>query len=294
MRWNRLTIDSPQLAAEAVAAILLPLTSGHSEEEGGQGVLLRAYLPEDEQMQPTVDLIQQRLGDLPEELLAAGCPVVTQDWVEEEDWAESWKEFYKPLRVGRRLVIKPTWQPWPPPEDPAAARADDLVLELDPGMAFGTGAHPTTRLCLAALEQHIKPGMRVLDLGCGSGILTLGALQLGAAEVLAIDSDPLAVQATGENCRRAGLSGCTTRLQEGLGDTPGGWDLVVANISARVISAVAPEIYQLLQPGGVFISSGFFYGSADTITPALEELGYQLVHRADEELWSCLVTVRTS
>jgi ribosomal protein L11 methyltransferase len=292
MRWNRLTIDSSQLAAEAVSAILLPITPGHSEEVGGQGILLRAYLPDDEHLQPVVELIEQRLGELPAELLAEGLPQLTQDWVADEDWAESWKEFYHPLRVGRRLVIKPTWQPWPPVDDPQAARDDDVILELDPGMAFGTGAHPTTRLCLAALEGNLQPGMRVIDLGCGSGILTLGALQLGAGEVLAIDNDPLAIEATRDNCQRAGLTGCTTALQEGLADTAAGWDLVVANISARVISAIAAEVYQLLKPGGLFINSGFFSGSADTITPALEELGYQLKHRADEELWACLVARR--
>jgi ribosomal protein L11 methyltransferase len=168
--------------------------------------------------------------------------------VHEEDWADAWKEHFPVLRVGRRTVIKPTWR------EHESAPAE-VVIELDPGMAFGTGLHPTTRLCLAQIEawgdEGLVEGARVLDVGCGSGILSLAAGHLRAREVLGLDTDPIAVEATLANARRNGLGGM---IEARRGSLPsrggGGFDLVLANLIASVVVELAPLLATELRPGG--------------------------------------------
>jgi ribosomal protein L11 methyltransferase len=288
MRWHELTIDCSIAASEAVLAALHEYTNGTVIEETPGGKHLRTYLPDDADLPRMLEEIQARLGNLPVELLEDGAPVLSHGWIEEEDWAHAWKAYFKPLRVGERLVIKPTWYPWPPEDEPEAARPDDVVVELDPGMAFGTGAHPTTRLCLKALEEHVRPGMRIIDLGCGSGLLTIAALKLGATEVLAIDNDPVAVESATQNCRRNGVEGCQTTLQEGLAGVAGGWDLIVANISAAIIKTETPLVAERLRPGGIFICSGFYEGWDDEISELLAAHGLEQIVERTEEMWGCL------
>lgn len=288
MRWQQLDIECPTAASEAVLALLHCYTGGTIIEEAPVGKLLRTYLPENGELPRLLGEIRERLASLPPELLEDGPPTISESWLEEEDWAHAWKAYFKPLRVGERLVVKPTWQPWPPEDDPGVARADDIVVELDPGMAFGTGAHPTTRLCLVALEQHLKPGMRAIDLGCGSGLLTVAALKLGAAEVLAIDSDALATAATVANCQRNDVRGCDVVLAEGLGAVDGQWDLIVANISAAVIKDETPRVVERLVPGGIYICSGFYEGWDEEIADLIRDHGLELLSECTEEMWGCL------
>jgi len=288
VRWYELIVDSPMLASEVISTMLREYAPGLVVEDTRAGRRLRSYLPETEALTATVEAIESRLANLPAELLQDGSPQTSHAWVEEEDWAEAWKAYFRPMRVGRRMVIKPTWYPWPPDEQPELARADDVVLELDPGMAFGTGAHPTTRLCLAAVEHHVKPGDQVVDLGCGSGVLSAAALKLGASSVLAIDTDPLAVEATEANCLRNDVEGCEVVLQAGLAATCGAWDLIVANISAMVIKAEAPLAAQRLRPGGVFVCSGFFEGYTDEICDLLRSCGLEILAECSEEQWACI------
>ena len=288
MRWQELAVTCSCRASEAVAAILHQATSGIVVEDSPHQVTYKAYVPEGPQLEQFSSDLAAKLASLPAILLEEGAPAVSRSWVEEEDWAESWKAYYVPMRVGRTLVIKPSWQAWPPAEDPAAARPDDLIIELDPGMAFGTGAHATTRLCLIALEDWVRPGVEVMDLGCGSGILSVAALKLGAAHVLAIDADPLAMEATRANCERNHVQGCEVCLHEGLEDLNGQWDVVVANISAAVIMAQTLPVAQRLSPGGLFICSGFYVGHDEEIADLLEEHGFELLRREEMEMWSCL------
>ena len=275
-------------AIEAVTALLHQYTSGTIIEDLPGGQRCRTYLPEDAELPPALREIETRLGQLPAELLEEGAVTIGHGWIEEEDWAHAWKAYWKAVRIGKRLVVKPTWQPWPPEEDPQAARLDDLLIELDPGMAFGTGSHPTTRLCLEAVEQHVRPGMRVVDLGCGTGLLTIAALRLGAAEVLALDNDPLATEAATANCRRNAVEGCHVRLQAGLDEVPGQWDLIVANISPEVIKAQTPLVKDRLVPGGVFICSGFYEGWDEEIAELIRREGLEYLAERTEELWGCL------
>ena len=289
VRWTELTIQSSSLAAEAVKAIVQDAAGGFTERSTRRGVVLRAWLPENETLEGEIEGLRQRFVNLPAELLAEGVPSIERTWVDEEDWAEAWKAYWRPVRIGKRVVIKPSWQVWPPEDQPDAARPDDLVIELDPGMAFGTGAHSTTALCLRALEDFIESGMEIADVGCGSGILTVAALMLGAQSVLAIDTDPLAVEATARNCDANGVTGCTVIKQTGLADTHQQFDLIVANISYSITKSEAALAPERLKPGGLLLASGFYIGYQDEIVQSLKSLGFEIVRVDEHDMWSCVI-----
>jgi ribosomal protein L11 methyltransferase len=222
--------------------------------------------------------------------LSDGPLTVEQQVVCEEDWAHAWKQFYHPLRVGRRLVIKPTWEPWPPADDPSAARDDDVVIELDPQMAFGTGSHPSTQLCLLALEDLVIPGARVLDVGCGSGILSLAAAQLGASQVIAVDVDPVAVQTA---CSNSAASSVAERIIVRLGSLDAvpehDFDVIVANINVPVICQIAADCLARLKTPGYLIAAGI----VDTYLPAplqaLQAAGFLIPDVRHQEGWACII-----
>lgn len=201
-----------------------------------------------------------------------------------EDYAEAWKKFYSILHVGRRLVIKPSWLDYAP-------QPGEIVIELDPGMAFGTGLHPTTRLCLAALEKYVRPGVRVLDVGTGSGILALAAVKLGAASVEACDIDPLAVETAQRNIAHAGL---TKAIRVHLGTLTlephaEPYDLIAANIFADTIVELAPALAQHLQPTGILIASGILVEHASRVESALRAYALRLEESAQEEDWLAMI-----
>lgn len=292
MQWRELTFRSSFLAAEAVGTILQDVVGGFASQDTPEGMILWAWLAEDQRLDERLAAITTRVDALPEELLTEGRPELTARNVDDEDWAEAWKAYWHPTRVGQRLVIKPTWRDWPPADQPDAARPEDLVIELDPGMAFGTGAHATTVLCLEALERIGTTGARVLDLGCGSGILSIAALKLGAREALAIDNDPLATQATEENCARNGVTGCRVLLQDSLDGVEAGWDLIVANISLPIVIATAPHAAELLRPGGLLLCSGFYAQRQDELATALRAAGLTVESLHERELWGCMAARR--
>jgi ribosomal protein L11 methyltransferase len=209
--------------------------------------------------------------------------------VEDADWADAWKAHFPVLRVGRRLVIRPTWRRH-------RAQLDDVVLALDPGMAFGTGLHPTTRLCLAAVERLADDGRlagaRVLDVGCGSGILAIAALKLGAASALGVDTDPVAVDATVANARRNRL-GRRVRARDGSlpsGERP--FDVVLANLVAGVLVPLAGPLHDELRPGGTLLASGIFADRETEVRDAFEAAGLELTGRSSEGDWIALVAMR--
>jgi ribosomal protein L11 methyltransferase len=251
---------------------------------------VRTYLPLDQDAGEKRKRIEESLWHLGRmrpvgELRVRQC--------KEEDWANAWKAFYGVQRMGNRIVIKPSWLDYTP-------REGDVVLDLDPGMAFGTGLHPTTRLCLAALEDYVPPlagrQTTLLDLGTGSGILAIAAAKLGGGDVsvVATDTDPVAVEATLQNVERNGLAG---RIEVELGSTEaakagGPYDLIVANILASVIIELSKSLYGLLAPGGTLISSGIFYERGDSVIAALERAGLPVREERKEGDWLCLVSVR--
>ncbi len=210
--------------------------------------------------------------------------------VHEDDWAEAWKAHFPVLRVGRRLVIKPTWRRH-------RATDDDVVLALDPGMAFGTGLHPTTRLCLAALEQLADggsvAGARVLDVGCGSGILSIAAARLGAAAVLGVDTDPIAVDATIANARRNRVSGLVVAHGGSLPSGDAAFDVVLANLIASVLIDLAPSLAAELRRGGSLLASGIYVDREGDVRAAFLEAGLEVEERTAEGDWVALRAIRS-
>lgn len=200
-----------------------------------------------------------------------------------EDWENNWKAYFHPIPVGEKLLIQPAWEE---PADPQGR----AVLLLEPGLAFGSGSHATTRLCMEALEQAIASGCAVLDVGCGSGILSVAAMLLGAGRALGVDIDPMAVQNARENAARNAFA--EPELRFVLGDLTSGvdgqYDVVVSNIVADAIISLSSQIAPKLKPGGVWISSGIIDTRADDVLQALEKAGFRLLERKDEEGWVCL------
>lgn len=218
-----------------------------------------------------------------------GSLLVTVASVDEEDWANNWKKYYKPLEIGSRLLVLPSWE-----EKPETER---IVLKLDPGMAFGTGAHHTTRMCLEFLEKTVKAGDTMLDLGCGSGILSIAARLLGAVEATAVDIDPIAESIAYENAEMNGIGRdnyhvlignvlSDSRLQKRIA---GQYPVVAANIVADVIIALAPIARPLVAPGGVFLVSGIIDERTDEVVKALNDAGFAVEEHSRAEGWNAFL-----
>ncbi len=204
---------------------------------------------------------------------------ITLSGVSESDWADSWKQYYKPIKTGRRLVIVPEWEKYD-------AKPGELIVLMDPGMAFGTGTHETTRLCASQLEDHVHEGSTVLDVGCGSGILSICAVRLGARECFACDIDPTAVRIAKENCELNHTDRVTCAVSDLLRDVPAQrYDVIVSNIVADVILRMVPDTERYLAPGGVWIFSGVIEERADEVVSALKAAGYTLVGEKRENGW---------
>jgi ribosomal protein L11 methyltransferase len=231
--------------------------------------------------------IGARAHDARAALAAAGITATVQaQSVDEEDWAESWKRHFHPLRVGEHLVIVPTWREFTP-------LPGDIVLRLDPGMAFGTGQHETTRMCLEALERTVRPGARVLDAGCGSGILAVAAAKLGAAHVTALDMDDNCVRVARDNAALNGVAERVIVSARELGEpTDGEYDVIVANIIARTIIDAAEALVGALSRGGMLIVSGVIAEREADVVAALDTAGGRVIAtRADGE-WRCIEATR--
>jgi len=282
--WQELSITVPHEYVEPISYLFGRYGKGVSTELAGEGkVLLRTYL---------TTRSRQRMAriDVGVRLVGAIEPIgdlEIRELPEDEDWMESWKSHFRILRIGTRLVIKPTWL-----ELDFTASPDDIVIEIDPGVAFGTGYHPTTDTCLQAMEQHIAPGMTVLDLGTGSGILTIAAIKLGAGLVTALDIDSQAVTAARRNFRRLGIN---NQVRLGQGSVPhptapaGNFDLAVANISARGVADRCPFILTALKPGALFIASGLLNTQKEEVAAVVEPLGFSLISEWPQEEWTTLL-----
>jgi len=202
--------------------------------------------------------------------------------VKEEDWATEWKKYYHPIKVGKRLVVCPSWEHYDLAED-------EVMISLDPGMAFGTGTHDTTRLCMQLLEEHVTAQTTVLDMGCGSGILSIAAMLLGGKSAVGVDIDDTAVRVANENAAMNHVTEKTTFLCGDLTDKVSGtFDLICANIVADVIIRLSPVIPQFLKQDGVFIASGIIAERADEVVSALEAIGLHIVKRAESGGWVAL------
>lgn len=236
-----------------------------------------------------VEQARFRLEEGLEEVRALGLGEIQPPvyaWVQEEDWANAWKAYFKPTRVGDRLVVIPSWETYDLAEG-------DLPLYLDPGMAFGTGTHATTSLCLRWLDKLVQPGSRVLDVGTGSGILGIAAVRLGAGEVVAIDNDPVAVKVARENAEKNGVTmdirlGTLDQLEE----TPA--DLVIANIIASVIVAILPDVADRMKEGGRFLASGIISERKQEVLDAMTATWMLPLEVREENGWVAILAKKTS
>jgi ribosomal protein L11 methyltransferase len=286
MEWLEVSVTVENEAAEVVAEVLSRYVyRGVAIEAGPEGwnagpVVVRAYLPADDQLQATKRRIEEALWHLGQ---IRPIPAPTFRPVAEEDWAEAWKERLDVLRIGQHVVIRPSWREYVP-------EPEDVVVQLDPGMAFGTGLHPTTQMCLAALEELTRPETTVLDLGTGSGILAIAAARLGAGRVLAVDNDPVAVKTARGNVVSNGVQGTVSVVYGSLADVPGSYDLVVVNILARVIVEMMQEgLANRVRPGGRLITAGIIADQEPEVVAALEQKRLALVERRQTGDWVCLV-----
>ena len=243
------------------------------------------YVEDGDQGFTTVAAARIAMADLKKAHPEYAPLIMTIDGIEDADWENNWKAFYKPMEIGERLIVIPDWEE----ADPQGR----VALRMNPGLTFGTGSHATTRLCLQAREKLVHPGMKVLDLGCGSGILSIAALLLGADSAFACDIDEKAVDVAYENAAlngvgrekytvRAGDVTSDQRLRKEMG---GSWDIVVANIVSDVIIALAPTVGELLAENGVFICSGIIDDRAEEVKGKLEEAGFAILESRSSEGW---------
>ncbi len=240
------------------------------------------YLPAERSVPEAIAFLRERFAET--KLLDAKIETVG---VNEEDWANSWKAYYKPIKIGSRLVIVPAWEKYEPAEG-------ELVVRMDPGMAFGTGTHETTRLVIRMLEKYTEPGCRMLDVGTGSGILAICASRLGAAECRAYDIDPMAVRVANENIKDSGLSNITCEVSDLLrqADRSRPYDLICANIVADIIIRMTPDVAPFMHEKTVLLASGIISERAQDVIDCFEANGYRIVEKLEDNGWCGLAVMK--
>jgi ribosomal protein L11 methyltransferase len=310
MKWVEITIKTTTEAVEAVTSILYEQGVGgvaiedpndflfekqdalawdYIDEDlykksGYEGVIIKAYLSEEKNVIASIEEITQKMGMLKEYGINIGEGSVSLIEVDENDWAHSWKAYYKPAKIGEKIVVKPTWEEYEKSDT-------DIVIELDPGMAFGTGTHETTSMCIVELENYVKPDSVVFDIGCGSGILSIAAAKLGAKQVIGVDLDEVAVKVSEENVEENNVSDIVEvkygNLMDVVSDKA---DIVVANIMADIIKILAKDVKNFLKEDGVFISSGIILDKIEEVKSALVENKFEVIDVKTQGEWSAIVS----
>ncbi len=300
MHWLEISLTVGAEAAEAVSEVLARFAPDGVALEATRfevtaddhgvpvgDVVVRAYLPVDAGLEATRARLEESLWHLGQ-ILPLPAPAYRP--IAETDWSESWKANFHPIRIGRRLLIVPAWLAATTPVD---AERGEIAILMDPGMAFGTGTHPTTQLCLAAVERHLRPGQKVIDLGTGSGILAIAAAKLGAGPVVGCDIDPEAVRVACENAAANGVA-AQLRLEAGsLAELLAAGErapFVLANILVRVIVDLLDKgLADLVEPGGLLVLSGILEGQAYEVRAALQRHGLTLAAQEHIEDWVALI-----
>jgi ribosomal protein L11 methyltransferase len=312
MRWARISVVTTHEGADLIANILMELGAAGTEiddpslvneyidaglwdytdlprAEDTETVTVRAYLPEDARLESSLLALAERIAALRHAGAVLGAGTISHSFVADEDWAETWKAYIHTEKIGERIVVRPTWEEYTP-------SADEIVIELDPGAAFGTGAHATTAMCLRWLEHLVSPGMRVYDVGCGSGILAVAAAKLGAGEVIAMDYDPVAVSVAEENIRQNNahnVVACESDLLSACeGAAPA--ELITANIIADVIIRLFAQLDRHLAPGGTLLASGIIDDRIADVEHAAAQHGFTVLDMTCEKEWAAMIIRRTS
>lgn len=256
------------------------------EEKDIETVIVKAYLPSDEFLSDKVKLFKQQFNDLSQHDLDKGKGEISWQEVHEEDWATAWKQYFHPVRVGERIVVKPLWEKYEP-------SLGDIVIALDPGMAFGTGTHYTTKLCIKCLETILQKGNIVFDVGTGSGILAVTAAKLGAAQVKAIDLDAVAVHVAKENvaCNKVENIVSVSR-GDLLTGVDGKADIIIANIIADVIKKMLPDITERLKSEGIFVAGGIISERLSDVVEAMEQNDFTVEKVIEDNGWVAIIARR--
>ncbi|WP_144450608.1 50S ribosomal protein L11 methyltransferase [Halalkalibacter nanhaiisediminis] len=247
------------------------------------GVMIKAYFPVNSFLAETIDEIKEAINGLLMYDFDLGHQKIQLTEVDEEDWATAWKKYYKPVKVSNSITITPTWEEYTPTEE-------ETIIELDPGMAFGTGTHPTTVLCIQALDKVLEGGEEVMDVGTGSGVLSIAAAKLGAKSVLALDLDYVAVESASQNVRLNKVDDIVTVQQNDLlKGIEGSYDVVVANILAEVIIQFVQDAAAVLKPNGTYITSGIIKRKKQEVRDALTAGGFMIEEVVEMDDWVAFI-----
>lgn len=309
MKWTEVQIKTTTEAEEIVANIMYDLgVTGlaiedpndiiafqQSEEDWDfidpdlikqdyEGVIIKGYFPESEDLIDKIELIRENIERNSHNEFGKSLGEVTITEVYEKDWAEAWKKYYKPTKIGEKIIIKPTWEEY-------KKTNEEIVIELDPGMAFGTGTHETTVMCIEALEKYVKKNDLVYDIGCGSGILSIVAAKLGGKKSIGIDLDELCVKVSNENIILNNVEDLVEIKQGNLLDVVyDKADIIVSNIIAEVIVKMTGSLKDYLKPNGIFISSGIILDKVDMVKKALIKNGFKVLEIENMGEWACIIS----
>lgn len=251
-------------------------------EYKGEAAVVKGYFSEEDNIDELLKYIKEKMEDLKNIGINVGKGEIFCNKVKEEDWANNWKKYYKPAKVGDKIVVKPIWEEY-------EGKLGEVIVELDPGMAFGTGTHETTRMCVKALEKYVSRDTVVFDIGTGSGILAITASKLNAKKVIGVDLDPVAVDSAKENIQFNQVNNIEV-LQGNLMDVVSGKaDIVIANIIAEIIVVLTEDVKKFIKPGGYFISSGIIRDRKELVVQKLNECGFKIVEINEDGEWICIV-----
>jgi ribosomal protein L11 methyltransferase len=300
MKWMEIQVITSQEAEEAVTAILYDLGANgvviknpndikeltqtgewdyfepYLLEESDE-VKISAYFPITDDITDKINFLKERVYELKSFGINIGDVKVEISEIDEKNWEDSWKKYYKPLKVGKRIVVRPIWEEYHPKEG-------EIVIDLDPGMAFGTGTHETTKMCLEFLEDIVKPGVVVFDVGCGSGILSIAAAKLGASRVYGADVDEMAVKIAKENVKLNELENVEIFQSDLLKNFRGKADIIVANIIADAIIKLIPDVSFHLEKEGLFLASGIIKDRFEEVKKIATEF-FEIIEVKEEKEW---------
>lgn len=309
MKWQEVALTTSADAAEAAANVFFEVgvngvviedsgypgffSDGNQPENcnepdsivPGDTVVIKGYMAVDDCLQEKMQLFHSKISGLGSFFEGYSAEIDTEE-VAEEDWASSWKKFFKTTRVGERTIVKPAWEEYTP-------MPEEIVVEIDPGSAFGTGTHATTTTCLKVLERYVEPGQIVFDVGCGSGILSIASVKLGAFCAYARDIDPVAVQAAKRNGAANGFNE-SLEVEAGnfLDGVKGRAHCIVANIVSESIIEFCPQAFSRLIPGGKFIASGIIEKRKIEVMSEIEKSGFEIIEEVKESGWVTVVAQR--